>query len=117
MSSPVDLQEFLAGFLAEAEEHLRAPRSNLLALERAPDGGETSRAASRELFGSLISSKGLSAMGGVEPIAELARAPEALLRAADRAGGGDSPEALGPLVEGVRAIERRVRELGAGEPV
>jgi two-component system, chemotaxis family, sensor kinase CheA len=117
MSPPVDLHEFLAGFLAEAEEHLRAARSNLLALEGAAERGEASPRPTRELFRSLHTIKGLSAMVGVEPIVDLAHGLESVLRAADRAGGRVAREALGPLVEGVRAIERRVAALRAGEAV
>lgn len=117
MTPPVDLHDFLAGFLAEADEHLRAARTNLLSLEAAAGRGEASPRPTRELFRSLHTIKGLSAMVGVEPIVDIAHGLETLLRAADRAGGRVASEALGPLVEGVRAIERRVRALGAGEPV
>ncbi len=117
MSAPVDLHDFLAGFLAEAEDHLRSARSNLLALEAAAGRGEASPRPTRELFRSLHTIKGLASMVGVEPVVDLAHGLETLLRAADRAGGRLPPEALGPLVEGVRAIERRVRALGAGEAV
>lgn len=117
MSPTVDLNEFLAGFLAEAEDHLRATRANLLALEGAAAKGEASPRPTRELFRSLHTIKGLAAMVGVEPIVDVAHGLEAVLRAADRAGGRLPAEALGPLVEGVRAIERRVRALGAGEVV
>ncbi|HEU4537438.1 MAG TPA: Hpt domain-containing protein, partial [Polyangiaceae bacterium] len=117
MNPTVDLNEFLGGFLAEAEDHLRSARANLLALEAAAAKGEASPRPTRELFRSLHTIKGLAAMVGVEPIVDVAHGLEAVLRAADRAGGRLPVEALGPLVEGVRAIERRVRALGAGEAV
>ncbi|HEU4405804.1 MAG TPA: ATP-binding protein [Polyangiaceae bacterium] len=117
MSPPVDLHDFLAGFLAEADEHLRSARANLLALEGAAERGEASPRPTRELFRSLHTIKGLAAMVGVEPVVDIAHGLEAVLRAADRAGGRVGAEAIGPLVEGVRAIERRVQALGAGEAV
>ena len=86
MSNPFDAGEFLAGYLVEAEEHLAASTKNLLAVEDSLRRGEANPKAVRELFRSLHTIKGLSAMVGVEPIVDLAHAMETVLRKAlDRA--------------------------------
>lgn len=115
MADAVDLKEFLTGYLAEVEEHLGSAGSNLLAVENAIQRGETRPRAVRELFRSLHTIKGLSAMVGVEPVVDLAHEMEAVLRAADRAGGALSAPAVAALLEGVRAIEHRVQALAAGK--
>jgi two-component system chemotaxis sensor kinase CheA len=117
MASDVDLNEFLAGYLAEVEEHLASASKNLLAVESALDLGEGRPRAVRELFRSLHTIKGLSAMVGVEPVVELAHEMEAVLRAADRAGGTLSADAVRLLVQGVRAVELRVQALEVGKTV
>jgi two-component system, chemotaxis family, sensor kinase CheA len=48
MSASVDLREFVAGFLVEAEEHLRASGTNLLAVEEATRRGAASPRAVRD---------------------------------------------------------------------
>jgi two-component system chemotaxis sensor kinase CheA len=115
MADAVDLKEFLTGYLAEVEEHLGLAGSNLLAVEKALQRGESRPRAVRDLFRSLHTIKGLSAMVGVEPVVALAHEMEAVLRAADRAGGALSAAAVAVLVEGVRAIELRVQALAAGK--
>lgn len=115
MADGVDLKEFLTGYLAEVEEHLGLAGSNLLAVENALQRGESRPRAVRELFRSLHTIKGLSAMVGVEPVVDLAHEMESVLRAADKAGGALSAAACGALVEGVRAIELRVQALAAGK--
>jgi len=115
MGDAVDLKEFLAGYLAEVEEHLAMVGSNLLAVESALARGETRPRAVRELYRSLHTIKGLSAMVGVEPVVALSHEMEAVLRAADRSGGALPSAAVGTLVEGVRAIELRVQALAAGK--
>jgi two-component system chemotaxis sensor kinase CheA len=117
MASDVDLNEFLAGYLAEVEEHLASASKNLLAVESALESGEGRPRAVRELFRSLHTIKGLSAMVGVEPVVELSHEMEAVLRAADRAGGTLSAEAVRLLVQGVRAVELRVQALEVGKTV
>ena len=117
MASEVDLNKFLAGYLAEVEEHLASAAKNLLAVESALDRGEALPRAVRELFRSLHTIKGLSAMVGVEPVVDLSHEMEAVLRTADRAGGALSGAAIRLLVQGVRAIELRVQALALGKPV
>jgi two-component system chemotaxis sensor kinase CheA len=110
----VDLKDFLAGFLAEAEEHLTSASANLLAVEASLSKGEPSPRPIRELFRSLHTIKGLSGMVGVEPIVDISHAMETVLRVADRAGGLISAEALELLVKGLQAIEERVGTLARG---
>src|SRR6188768_1891157 len=109
MSAPIDLREFMVGFLAEAEEHLRASKANLLTVDAAARKGEASPRAVRDLFRSLHTMKGLAAMVEVEPIIDLAHSMEAVLRAADRGGGKLSLAAVEQLLLGSAAIEQRVR--------
>ena len=117
MADAVDLKEFLAGYLAEVEEHLASAGKNLLEVESALERGEARPRAVRELFRSLHTIKGLSAMVGVEPVVDLAHEMEALLRAADRGGGTLKAEAARALVQGVRAIELRVQALETGRAI
>ena len=115
--SRLDLREFLSGFLAEAGEHLRAIRANLVLVDDALQRGEGAPRPVRELFRSLHTIKGLAGMVDVAPIVELAHAMESVLRTAERAGGRLPTAAFAPLVEGTEAIALRVRALGEGVPV
>jgi two-component system chemotaxis sensor kinase CheA len=117
MSNAFDASEFLAGYLVEAEEHLSASTTNLLAVEASLRKGENNPRAVRELFRSLHTIKGLSAMVGVEPIVDVAHAMETVLRLADRAAGALTPAAVDALLSGLRAIGERVRALSAKAPV
>jgi two-component system chemotaxis sensor kinase CheA len=105
----LDLSEFLTGYLAEVDEHLRSAAANLLAAESNARQGSASPRPVRELYRSLHTIKGLSAMIGVEPIVEIAHAMETVLREADRAGGRLSSSAIEPLLAGLQAIEQRVK--------
>lgn len=117
MKDGLDLGEFISGFLAEADEHLRSARNSLLVFEAASRKGETNARAVRELFRNLHTIKGLAAMVGVEPIVEISHGMESVLRSADRAGGLLSAHAVEPLLAGIRAIEQRVEALAKGAPV
>ncbi|WP_437970464.1 chemotaxis protein CheW [Sorangium sp. So ce260] len=117
MSDALDVNEFVAGYLVEVEEHLSASTANLLAAEAAIRAGESNPRAIRELFRSLHTIKGLSAMVGVEPIVDIAHAMETVLRAADRAAGSLSTPSIEVLLRGLRAIEERARALAAKQPV
>ncbi len=114
MSSPVDLRGFLAGFLGEADEHLTSANANLVAVEQSLAKAETNPRAVRELFRSLHTIKGLSAMVGVEPIVEISHAMETVLRMADLASGRLSEDAADLLQKGLHAIDERVRALAKG---
>lgn len=115
--SRVDLKEFVSGFLAEADEHLRTVNTNLLTADAAARKAEASPRAVRELFRSLHTIKGLAAMVGVEPIVDIAHGMEAVLRTADRGGGKLGLPAVEQLITGSKAIEVRVRALAEQKPV
>jgi two-component system chemotaxis sensor kinase CheA len=117
MTQPLDVEEFLSGYFAEAEEHLGLANKNLLSIEESLKRGETNPRAVRELFRSLHTVKGISAMVGVEPVVDLAHVMETVLRSADRAGGKLPTPAVGLLLKGVRAIEDRVQDLARKKPV
>jgi two-component system chemotaxis sensor kinase CheA len=112
----VNLSEFVSGFLAESDDLLSVANTSLLAIETAAKSGKGSPRAVREAYRALHTIKGLSAMVGVEPIVSLSHLMEALLRRADR--GAQLPaEAVDVLLQGVRAIELRVRALRDDKPV
>jgi two-component system chemotaxis sensor kinase CheA len=111
----LDIKEFVVGYLAEVEEHLRSANANLLALDESLRKREHNPRAVRELFRRLHTVKGLSAMVGAEPIVDISHEMETLLRSADRAGGRIHDSAVDLLLSGVRAIEERVKSLSRGE--
>jgi two-component system chemotaxis sensor kinase CheA len=113
----VDLSDFLPAYLTEVEELLSAANAHLLSLETAVRQRSASPRTVRELFRALHTIKGLSAMVDVEPIVSIAHGMETALRHADQAGGRLSEASIEPMMEGLRAIEQRVRQLAAGTPV
>lgn len=115
MTGSVDLADFLPAYLAEAEELLVAAHRHLLAVEASVRRGAAHPRAVRELFRALHTIKGLSAMVDVEPIVAIAHWMETSLRHADRAGGRLPEASVEPLMEGLREIEQRVRQLAAGK--
>ncbi|QSQ22188.1 chemotaxis protein CheW [Pyxidicoccus parkwayensis] len=115
MTGSVDLADFLPAYLAEAEELLGAAHRHLLAVEASVRRGLAHPRAVRELFRALHTIKGLSAMVDVEPIVSIAHWMETSLRLADRAGGRLPEASVEPLMEGLREIEGRVRQLAAGK--
>jgi two-component system chemotaxis sensor kinase CheA len=117
MSGGFDAADFIAGFIAEAEEHLTSANANLLSVEEAVGKGQPTPRQVRDLFRSLHTLKGLAAMVGVEPIVNVAHAMEAVLRDADRAAGRLPPGSVEPLLAGIRAIEQGVRALAKKKPV
>ncbi|MEO8900357.1 MAG: chemotaxis protein CheW [Polyangiaceae bacterium] len=117
MSGTADLQEFIAAYLVEAEEHLSLANAQLLAVESAQRAGERNPRAVRETFRALHTIKGLSAMVGVEPVVAIAHRMETFLRDFDRSGAALPLPAIDALLKGVQAIEQRVAALGRGEPV
>ncbi len=116
MISRVDLGEFLQAFLGEADEHLTHANAQLLAIDAGLKRGEPVGRQVRELFRALHTIKGLSAMVGVDPIVAIAHRMETVLRAADRTGGRLPNGSVDVLLQGIRAIEQRVRALHAGTP-
>jgi two-component system chemotaxis sensor kinase CheA len=117
VSDLLDAAPFLAGYLSEADEHLASATAHLLVVDAAAAKGEATPRQVQELFRSLHTIKGLSAMVGVEPIVDIAHAMETVLRAADRTGGRLSSEAGEVLVKGIEAIGLRVRALEKKKPV
>jgi two-component system, chemotaxis family, sensor kinase CheA len=115
VGSSIDVQEFLRGFLDEAEEHLRRITSSLVVLEEAPDRAHPH--AIVELLRALHTLKGLAGMMAVEPIVELAHAMESPVRATQRYGGVLPAAALDPLVAGAGALTQRIRAMADGSPV
>jgi two-component system chemotaxis sensor kinase CheA len=113
----VDLKSFIAGYLAEVEEHLSAAAQNLVAVDLAVRRGARDPRAVRELFRSMHTIKGLSAMIEVAPIVDVTHAMESLLRVADRLGGPLDAPAVDALADGLRAIEQRVAAVAGGQPV
>ncbi|HEY0195093.1 MAG TPA: Hpt domain-containing protein, partial [Kofleriaceae bacterium] len=113
MSERIDLQEFVAGFIAESDELIGVANASLLEIETANRTGSARPRAVRELFRALHTIKGLAGMVGVEPIVELAHVLESLVRAADRAGRSLSPDAADASLRGVAAIAERVRAVEA----
>lgn len=111
MTGGVNLKEFVAGFVLEAQEHLHSVGRNLVATSEALKHQKPEPRAVRELFRSLHTIKGLASMVGAEPIVELSHEMEGILRTADRAGGRLSEQALDLLVQGTRAIEERVQRV------
>jgi two-component system chemotaxis sensor kinase CheA len=116
VTGAADLQEFIAAYLVEAEEHLAVANTQLLAIESTQRSGETNPRAVRETFRSLHTIKGLSAMVGIEPVVAIAHRMENFLRDSDRSGSALSQPAIEALLRGVRAIEQRVAALGRGVP-
>ncbi|HVT07942.1 MAG TPA: chemotaxis protein CheW [Polyangia bacterium] len=117
MNDGFDPADFIAGFIAETEEHLASANANLLAVEAAAAHNQPTPRQIRELFRSFHTVKGLAAMVGVEPIVDLAHAMESVLRDADVAAARLLPEAVELLLKAVRAIETRVQALGKGHAV
>ena len=117
MTDKVDLQEFRAAYLAEADEQLGVANAKLLAIEEALKRGENDPRSVRDLFRALHTIKGLSSMIGVEPVVAIAHRMETVLRASDRAGGKLPVAAVERLLDGTRAIERCVRALAADKEI
>ncbi|ADO68664.1 chemotaxis protein CheA [Stigmatella aurantiaca] len=113
----MDLADFLPAYLSEVEELMSAARAHLLALEKAVRQSVTRPRTVRDLFRALHTIKGLSAMIDVEPIVSIAHWMEAALRHADQAGGQLPDSSIELLLEGLSAIEQRVRQLAGGKPV
>lgn len=117
MTDALHREEFLAGYVAEAHEHLETARRAVLAVEELVRRGQPAPRPARELFRSLHTLKGLSGMIGAEPVVDIAHEMEAIVRAADRAGGRLRAQAIEWLLRGLAAIEERVERLARGEPV
>ncbi len=116
-SETLDVEEFIVGYLAEVEDHLSVARASLVALDASLQKHEANPKAVRELFRSLHTIKGLSAMVGAEPIVDISHELETLLRTADRSAGQLPTRAVDQIVQGLRAIEERIGCLARHEPL
>jgi two-component system chemotaxis sensor kinase CheA len=115
VTSSTDLKEFLTAYLVEAEEHVSLANQRLLALEAAQRRGGHDARGLREIFRSLHTIKGLSAMVGVEPVVAIAHRLEAFVRGYDRLGTAPPLHSTDVLLKGVQAIAQRLAALGRGE--
>lgn len=107
----LDLKEFVAGFVLEADEHLHLVNKNLVSVADALKRGKADPRSIRELFRSLHTIKGLASMVGASPIVDISHEMESILRAADRAGGRLPESCMDLLLRGTRAIEERVQSI------
>src|SRR6478609_476576 len=110
-SDTLDVEEFIVGYLAEVDDHLSVARNCLVALDASLQKHEPNPKAVRELFRSLHTIKGLSAMVGAEPIVDISHELETLLRAADRSGSQLNARAIDQIIQGLRAIEEHTGNL------
>jgi two-component system chemotaxis sensor kinase CheA len=111
VANSVDLKEFVAGFLLEADEHIHSVNRNLVDTSEALKKNLPEPRAIREFFRSIHTIKGLASMVGAEPIVDISHEMESILRVSDKNGGQISDRALNLLLEGTRAIEERVRAI------
>jgi len=107
----IDLREFRAAYLAEADEHLASANARLVEIDAAIRSGRQAPRDVRDLLRGLHTIKGLSAMVGVEPIVTLTHRMENALR------GGLTVASMEPLFAAMRAIEVRLSALAKDEPV
>jgi len=114
--SSVDLRDFISAYLGETEDQLRVVNAKLLEIDAAVRRGEPHPRAVRDLFRSVHTIKGLSAMVDVDAVVAISHRMETILRAADRQGGHLAAGAVDVLLEAARAIEHRVRELAENKP-
>jgi len=110
-------EEFIAGYLAEAEEHLQSAGKNLLQLEQSLAKGEAQPRMVRELFRSLHTLKGLSAMVDLEPVVAIAHEMETVVRIADQSASSLSASALKLLLSAVKVMGQRVTSFARREPI
>jgi two-component system chemotaxis sensor kinase CheA len=114
MTERVDLQEFLGGFVAEAEELIASANSLLLEIDAAAATNQSRPRALKDLFRALHTMKGLAGMVGVEAIVEIAHALENLVRAAEQRGGRLPRAGTEAALGAIRAIAERVRAVASG---
>jgi len=115
--SEIDIQEFVGGFIAEADQLVAAATAGLLELEMANDRGEARPKTVRDLFRALHTIKGLSGMMGIQPIVDIAHAFETVVRAADQRGGRIAPRAVELGLIAMRAVAERVRAVADRQPI
>ncbi len=109
--------EFLDDFYAECEEHLKAVRRLLLALEPVAAGSAADPARLDELFRHLHTLKGLSAMVGLRPAEQLAHGMESLLRLLRAGQAILDPLMLDTMMDGAQTLEQIVAAHQARQPL
>lgn len=115
--SSVDLREFLGAYVAEVSEHIESASEKLLGLEAAARRGEPMLRHVRDIFRALHTVKGLSAMVGIEPIVAIAHRMESILRTADQSAVPLDEQTIDAMLDGLRAIESRVKVASEGGTV
>jgi two-component system, chemotaxis family, sensor kinase CheA len=117
MANTFDRSAFVAGYLAEVEEHLEHASAQLLKIDVALREGQPQLRMIRELFRALHTIKGLSAMVDVEPVVAIAHEMEALFRVRDQTSSPLAVDAIELLLRALRAIDARVRAFAQGQPL
>jgi two-component system chemotaxis sensor kinase CheA len=110
----VDLQEFVGGFVAEADELVAIANTALLEIEAGNESRTLRPKAVRELFRALHTIKGLAGMIGIEPIVDIAHGLETVVRVADKSGGRLRSGAVQVAIQALREIAQRVRAVAEG---
>jgi two-component system chemotaxis sensor kinase CheA len=116
MTGRLDVGEFVAGYLAEVDEHLGAANRNLTEVADRARRGEAHPRAVRDLFRSLHTIKGLSGMVGMDPIVDLSHAMETVLRGVDRSGARLSGPTISALAQALGVLGQQVRAVADGRP-
>lgn len=117
MNDTFDKNAFITGFLAECDDHLRSARAGLAAIEAAHSERRENPRAIRDLYRTLHTVKGVSAMVEIDPLVQIAHAMEELLRQLDSGTKHVDPEMLEALGQGLRAIEVRLERVARREEV
>lgn len=117
MAETSDLQEFVAAYVVEAEEHLETASTQLLAVENALRAGSANLKGVREAFRAIHTVKGLSAMVGVEPVVTIAHRMESILRGHDRRAAKLPLDSIDVLLSGLRSMRELVNTFGEGKLV
>ena len=119
MSTPEQHAAFVAGFMAdyfaEADEHIVAVQRDLLRLESAL-GRDLPTAVVDELFRSVHSLKGISAMVEIHDAEQIAHHMESLLRDIRQGQRDLTPASFDTLVDGANLLEQVIAARRTGTP-
>ncbi|BCR06963.1 hybrid sensor histidine kinase/response regulator [Desulfuromonas versatilis] len=100
----MNAEEFVATFLQDAEEHIRAMRGDLLALEKNGSQPETVREIQRRAH----NLKGSARVFGLEEVGQAAHALEDLLAPLEKGGERPAQALIDQLLAAVDELERRI---------
>ncbi|RLC86799.1 MAG: hypothetical protein DRJ03_07760 [Chloroflexi bacterium] len=106
----IDLSEFRDMFIEESREYVRAFNECLLALERAPNDGDTLNA----IFRAAHSLKGIAATMGYDTLAMLAHAAEDVLHKVRDGNWALTPDLVELLFAAIDALQALVDDVAAG---